>query len=56
MHPEIHKQTSLTFIHQTMSLSGVEKKKILRRNGGSHLCEMTVQLLFKKCGHWTDKN
>ena len=29
---QIYKQTSLTFIHQTMYLKRVEKKKILRRH------------------------
>ena len=29
-------------IHQTMSLSGGEKKKLFRRNWGLHLCEMGV--------------
>ena len=45
-----------TFIHQTMSLSGVEKEKLLERNWGSHLCEMTVSITFKKFVRETEKN
>ena len=39
---QIYKQMSLTFIHQTMSLSGVEKKKLLGRNWGSYISELTA--------------
>ena len=47
---------SLTFIHQTMFVSDVEKKKVLLIEYYVNEVHTSVKWLFKKCAHKTEKN